>query len=187
MSTSAPPLLDLAVSGLTKEESLQSVWHRHLSAWLNQLHPQLPAHLSASSYSLGLIFCDDAEIAQLNREWRGQAGPTDVLAFASQDEPFPQPPAADEQEDGCAEVEPLELGDIVISRDTAWRQAVLYGHSRSRELLLLASHGLLHLLGWDHPDEASLQAMLARQDDLLSHTAHLPLVAADSCRGESPG
>lgn len=187
MSTSAPPLLELAVSGLEEEESLQSIWHRHLSAWLNQLHPQLAAHLRSSNYSLGLIFCDDAEIAQLNREWRGQTGPTDVLAFASQDEAFPQPPAPNDQENGCAEVEPLELGDIVISRDTAWRQAALYGHSRSRELLLLASHGLLHLLGWDHPDEPSLAAMLAQQDDLLSNTAHLPLVASDSCHGESPG
>ncbi|MEB3324529.1 MAG: rRNA maturation RNase YbeY [Cyanobacteriota bacterium] len=187
MITSVSPLLELAVSGLAEEEALQSVWHRHLSAWLTQLHPQLPAHLSSPSYSLGLFFCDDAEIAQLNREWRGQSGATDVLAFASQDEPFPQPPAAEDRENGCAEVEPLELGDIVISRDTAWRQAASYGHSRSQELLLLASHGLLHLLGWDHPDEPSLEAMLAQQDDLLLQTAHLPLVAADSCLRESPG
>lgn len=187
MSTSTPPLLELAVSGLAEENSLQPIWHSIFCAWLCLLVPELPAHLISSSYSLGLIFCDDAEIAQLNEEWRGQSGPTDVLAFANQDDPFPLPPPAGRKANGQIEAEPLELGDIVISRDMASRQADLYGHSHSRELLHLASHGLLHLLGWDHPDEPSLAAMLARQDDLLSNTAHLPLVAADSCGGESPG
>ena len=62
----------------------------------------------------------------------------------------------------------LELGDIVISLDTAARQAPEHGHSLEQELLFLASHGLLHLLGWDHPDDASLAAMLARQERLLA-------------------
>ena len=64
--------------------------------------------------------------------------------------------------------EALELGDIVISLETAARQAPDHGHSLAHELRFLASHGLLHLLGWDHPDDASLQAMLARQDQLLA-------------------
>lgn len=187
MSTSTPPHLELVVSGLAEENSLEPIWHSIFSAWLCLLFPELPAHLISSSYSLGLIFCDDAEIAQLNEEWRGQSGPTDVLAFANQDEPFPLPPPPEHMASGQNGAEPLELGDIVISRDMASRQADLYGHSQSQELLLLASHGLLHLLGWDHPDEASLAAMLERQDDLLSNTAHLPLVAVDSCNGVSPG
>jgi probable rRNA maturation factor len=62
----------------------------------------------------------------------------------------------------------LELGDIVISLDTAARQAPEHGHSLEQELLFLASHGLLHLVGWDHPDDASLAAMLARQEQLLA-------------------
>ena len=62
----------------------------------------------------------------------------------------------------------LELGDIVISLDTAARQAPEHGHSLEQELLFLASHGLLHLLGWDHPDDASLATMLARQERLLA-------------------
>lgn len=66
--------------------------------------------------------------------------------------------------DGC---EPLELGDIVISLDTAARQASDHSQSLVQELQFLASHGLLHLLGWDHPDAASLEAMLQRQDKLL--------------------
>jgi probable rRNA maturation factor len=64
--------------------------------------------------------------------------------------------------------EPLELGDIVISLESAARQAAAAGTSLETELLFLASHGLLHLLGWDHPDEASLTAMLSRQEALLA-------------------
>jgi len=64
--------------------------------------------------------------------------------------------------------EPLELGDIVISLESAARQAAAAGTSLEAELLFLASHGLLHLLGWDHPDEASLAAMLARQEALIT-------------------
>jgi probable rRNA maturation factor len=66
---------------------------------------------------------------------------------------------------------PIELGDIVISIPTAERQAPEHGHSLQQELLFLASHGLLHLLGWDHPDEASLAAMLSRQDALVQGAA----------------
>ena len=64
--------------------------------------------------------------------------------------------------------EPLELGDIVISLESAARQAAAAGTTLEAELLFLASHGLLHLLGWDHPDEASLATMLSRQEALIT-------------------
>lgn len=145
-------------------------WHGLLCAWLAALAAELPERLAAPSYCLGLSLVGDAEIADLNGSWRQQAQPTDVLAFAAQDEgaaglpPLPPLPAQLNDGDG----EPLELGDIVISLETAARQAGDHGHSLERELLFLASHGLLHLLGWDHPDEASLAAMLARQEQLLA-------------------
>jgi probable rRNA maturation factor len=75
--------------------------------------------------------------------------------------------AVDRDSGGDGEVTGLELGDIVISLETAARQAGDQGHDLAEELLVLASHGLLHLLGWDHPDEARLAAMLARQDRLI--------------------
>jgi probable rRNA maturation factor len=62
---------------------------------------------------------------------------------------------------------PLYLGDVVISVDTAHRQAQQQGHSLKTELAWLATHGLLHLLGWDHPDEESLMEMLNQQETLL--------------------
>ncbi|MCP9803628.1 rRNA maturation RNase YbeY [Cyanobium sp. T1G-Tous] len=138
-------------------------WQALLSAWLGQLVQELPAALQAPAYSLGLSLVADAEIAELNADWREKEGPTDVLAFAAQDEATdgaPPMPAS-------GEAEPLELGDIVISVETAARQAPEHGHDLEQELLFLASHGLLHLLGWDHPDEASLAAMLARQKELV--------------------
>ena len=146
-------------------------WHGLLSAWLAQLAGELPPALRAPAYSLGLSLVGDGEIADLNGDWRQKPEPTDVLAFAAQDEGLEQAPAMpmpDWDDDG--EADPLELGDIVISLETAARQAADHGHSLQREVLFLASHGLLHLLGWDHPDDASLAAMLARQEQLLAST-----------------
>jgi probable rRNA maturation factor len=144
-------------------------WHALLSVWLGDLAHELAPELRSAAYSLGLSLVDDETIAALNNDWRGQPGPTDVLAFAARDEgpeqapPMPLPDAA--------EPEPLELGDIVISAETAARQAPEHGNDLEGELRFLASHGLLHLLGWDHPDQASLAAMLARQEALLAHCA----------------
>ena len=150
-------------------------WHTLLSDWLAQLAAELPPALRAPDYSLGLSLVSDAEIAALNGDWRHKQGPTDVLAFAAQDDgiddapAMPMPSWANTDVDSDAgDAEALELGDIVISVETAARQAPEHGHSLEQELLFLASHGLLHLLGWDHPDDPSLAAMLARQERLLA-------------------
>jgi probable rRNA maturation factor len=193
MALPSPPDLDLALSGLPEEDDLRLAWQAHVSAWLDTLVPQLPPPLTASSYSLGLTLCDDAEMAELNSAWRGVEGPTDVLAFAIQEAPIPLPSGSDPNlaadPEAIADLDrlPLELGDIVISTETAQRQAEAEDHSLSRELLLLASHGLLHLLGWDHPDDPSLAAMLGLQEELLAATAHLPAVTTASCQREANG
>ena len=141
-------------------------WQALLGDWLGQLGPELPAELRAPAYSLGLLITDDRSIAVLNGEWRQQKGPTDVLAFAAQEAPLPPEALAE-----LGEAEPLELGDIVISLETAARQAQDHNHDLEQELRFLASHGLLHLLGWDHPDAASLERMLALQEQLLAKAA----------------
>ena len=141
-------------------------WQALLGDWLGQLGPELPAELRAPAYSLGLLITDDRSMAVLNGEWRQQEGPTDVLAFAAQEAPLPPEALAE-----LGEAEPLELGDIVISLETAARQAQDHDHDLERELRFLASHGLLHLLGWDHPDAASLERMLALQEQLLAKAA----------------
>jgi probable rRNA maturation factor len=154
----------LAAAGpLTSGDQAEGHWQALLGDWLDQLIPELPAELRAPAYSLGLLITDDHSMAVLNGEWRQQEGPTDVLAFAAQEAPLPPEALAELGED-----EPLELGDIVISLETAARQARDQGHDLAGELRFLASHGLLHLLGWDHPDGASLERMLARQEQLLA-------------------
>ncbi|MEB3256954.1 MAG: rRNA maturation RNase YbeY [Cyanobacteriota bacterium] len=163
-------------------EGAEATWIACLRCWLEALAPELPGALRAPSYSLGLSLVDDFSIAALNSTWRQKEGPTDVLAFAAQDGSPPLPPGQG-QASFC---ECVELGDIVISLETAARQAQEAGHGLDQEVLFLASHGLLHLLGWDHPDEPSLEAMLNRQSDLLSHTTHLLQGAAGHCGGESP-
>ena len=164
----------LLQAGGTWVDPLQGadLWHGLLAAWLSTLQAELPSQLQSPAYSLGLSLVGDAEIAALNADWRGKPGPTDVLAFATQDDDldgtaaFPLLPQ-DGSDAESWEGEPLELGDIVISIETAARQAADHGHNLEQELLFLASHGLLHLLGWDHPDDTSLEAMLARQERLV--------------------
>jgi probable rRNA maturation factor len=168
----APELLRAGGAWLDPLEGADP-WHQLLEGWLGRLAAELPPELQAPGYSLGLSLVGDAEIAALNSDWRQKQGPTDVLAFAAQDNdlvgssPMPMPPGL-AGDDAASEVDPLELGDIVISVETAARQATDHGHDLEQELLFLASHGLLHLLGWDHPDDASLAAMLTQQEQLLA-------------------
>ena len=121
----------------------------------------------APEVSLGLHFTNDAGIAELNSQWRQKLGPTDVLSFAALDD------TPDWLEGAAVEGEAVELGDIIVSLDTAHRQAADHDHSLRYELHWLISHGLLHLLGWDHPDERSLSAMLALQEHLLDITGNV--------------
>lgn len=169
----------LLISGVEAE----AMWSNLMGQWLTALAPELPGSLRAPAYSLGLSLVDDATMAELNRSWRKQAKPTDVLSFAAQEGAPPLLAGLA----GADVLNPLELGDIVISLETATRQADEGGQSLAQELLFLATHGLLHLLGWDHPNDTSLAAMLARQDDLLSNTVHPPRVVPDPCDGESTG
>jgi probable rRNA maturation factor len=105
-----------------------------------------------------LRLTNDAEIQSLNAQYRQKDQPTDVLAFAALEDELPLLPDQDE---------PLYLGDIVISVETALVQAAQQGHSLQVELAWLAAHALLHLLGWDHPDADSLLKMLHQQEILL--------------------
>lgn len=128
-----------------------------LNTWLNSLSPSLSP---IDAYEVGLRLTDDAEIQQLNTDYRQQAKPTDVLSFASLDTDLPGIDALHAEQ-------PLYLGDIIISVETAARQAPTSQHSLTQEVAWLTAHGLLHLLGWDHPDGPSLVRMLDQQAQLL--------------------
>jgi probable rRNA maturation factor len=135
----------------------EATWVKWFQDWLLTPGLELPP---AQSYELSLRLTTDAEIQALNAQFRHKDQPTDVLSFAAMEVDFP------EVEENVTESS-LYLGDIIISVDTASKQMAEHGYSLSKELAWLASHGLLHLLGWDHPDEASLSTMLDLQETFL--------------------
>lgn len=115
---------------------------------------------------VSVTFVDDAEIAGLNSLYRGIDGPTDVLSFECDnlDDGFPDACAPGA---GC-EGRVYSLGDVVIAPDVAARQARAYGNTLEEELSLLLVHGILHLNGYDHVDDADAELMEARQSEILS-------------------
>ncbi len=152
------------------------------------------------SYSLSLVITGDDEIQALNRQYRKQDKPTDVLSFPLLDRPLVVaptdqlwPPSEDgwEKKAGSEEVKggearpsfitPAELatnlGDIVISWPTVARQAARAGHQPAYELLYLLSHGILHLVGYDDETEAGYEAMVRIQEAVMR------LVAWESSTG----
>jgi probable rRNA maturation factor len=129
-------------------------WQHWFEQWINDLDP---GHSTLNTYEVSLLLTTDAEIQQLNATYRHQDMPTDVLAFAALEW---EGPVSQSQ----AQL-PINLGDIVISVETAMRQAE--SHSLLVELAWLAAHGLLHLLSWDHPDSAHLNRMLTEQARLI--------------------
>lgn len=132
-------------------------WDTWFKQWLNIIAAELQI---ADSYELSLRLTGDEEMQNLNLQYRQQNKPTDVLAFAALEVDVPN-----FKEWHLSA--PIYLGDVVISVDTANRQAKQQGHPLKTELAWLAAHGFLHLLGWDHPDEESLRHMWNKQIDLL--------------------
>lgn len=108
---------------------------------------------------VSLMLTDDETIHEMNREYRGIDRPTDVLSFALEE---------GEEEEIFGGPEENLLGDIIISVETAVRQAEEYGHSVEREMSFLALHGMLHLLGYDHMEEEERQEMRAQEKAILA-------------------
>lgn len=102
-----------------------------------------------------IIFVSNEEIHEINREYRHTDRVTDVISFALEDN-------EDIVYDGFR-----LLGDIYIAIDVAYDQAIEYNHSREREVCFLATHGILHLLGYDHMTEEEEKEMFDKQEELL--------------------
>jgi probable rRNA maturation factor len=159
--------LELIVQDLYQPSVIDEyTWVNWFQDWLQTPGLGLPP---GDAYELSLRLTSDGEIQALNAQFRQQDKPTDVLSFAALEVDVPQ--AADDSIDAA-----IYLGDIIISVDTAARQAPEHGYSLRKELAWLASHGLLHLLGWDHPNDASLLLMLDRQASLLRSSGFRDLV-----------
>jgi probable rRNA maturation factor len=116
----------------------------------------------ATPAELSIMLADDPTVRELNREYRSTDAETDVLSFAQSDgDPFTQP-------DGTAP----HLGDVIISVDTARRQAAEAGIALEDEVSHLVVHGILHLLGYDHGVAAEAAIMQAHEDAILGAAAH---------------
>jgi probable rRNA maturation factor len=135
------------------------------STTLRQKAERMLAALKLKKAELSVMLCDDRTIHELNRSHRRKDKPTDVLAFAlSEGEQLP----------GAEGI----LGDVVISIDTAQRQARERGHALWDEVTLLLAHGLLHLIGYDHRNDAEERRMNARADMLIAAARTRPQLRA---------
>lgn len=115
------------------------------------------------SAEMSVTLVDNDEIQSINKEYRGKDRPTDVISFAIEDEL-----ADDEFDLDLSQFDiPRQLGDIIISFDQLKEQAHSYGHSLERELGFLCVHGLLHLNGYDHQNEADEKRMFSLQESIL--------------------
>ena len=114
-----------------------------------RLHPMV---------DVGIIFVDEAPMEELHIKWMDEPGPTDVLSFPM-----------DELRPGSEELPSPEgvLGDIVVCPQVAARQAATAGHQPINEILLLVTHGMLHLVGFDHATPSEEQEMFSLQRQLL--------------------
>lgn len=162
MAATISPLPTLEVALEAEHSAAAVIAESEWDVWFTQWGQQLAlAGSPIGAYELSLKLTSDAEMRALNHQFRQLDQPTDVLSFAALETDFPQI-------DELLATEPLYLGDIIISLDTAARQAAEAGHSLRWETAWLAAHGFLHLLGWDHPDDATLAKMLDKQSKLLA-------------------
>ena len=120
-------------------------------------HVLTAMHVSPAA-ELNIMFIDPEPMEELHVRWLDLPGPTDVMSFPM-----------DELRPGTADhpTPPGMLGDICICPAIASRQAAESGHSAAEEMLLLATHGMLHLLGYDHATDAEHEIMFALQRKLL--------------------
>ena len=126
---------------------------------LKQLSNWLLDQCGARDYTVSLLLTSDQEITRLNTQYRDKNQPTNVLSF-----PFSE--GADET---LAALPFKELGDIVISVDTALREAIEYNQSLHERMSWLVIHGMLHLLGYDHErSESDEKEMFDKEKELLS-------------------
>jgi probable rRNA maturation factor len=140
-----------AVAELSVDVLVQSaLWRGHEDIVSKALAAAAAAE--AKSGEVSLLLGDDASVAELNRQFRGKAGPTNVLSFPS----------------GPGQAPPGFLGDIALAAETIVEQANFQGKRFEHHAAHLAVHGFLHLIGYDHENPADAEAMEARERAILA-------------------
>ena len=142
-------------------------WEEVLLCWikiiLEEKNTSFPNFIfDKKCFSLSLQIINDNEISSINQKWMNKSGPTDVLSFPMIS-----------HEDTTKDLNFIELGDLFISLEIAFKQSLEFNHSIKREMLWLVSHGFLHLLGWEHKDDNELDNMLNFQEYLISKLENL--------------
>lgn len=128
--------------------------------WVARAAERMLEALSLPTAELSIVICNDSFIHRLNRDFRKKDKPTDVLAFATEE-------AMIVPLQGHLQI-PRLLGDVVISVETAKRQAIEHNWMLETEVVHLLAHGVLHLLGYDHATKREERRMSARTDALRS-------------------
>lgn len=123
--------------------------------------------LPEAGFTLCLLGCDDARIVALNGDFRGKAKPTNVLSWPSEDRSADPGEVPDLPRPGDAE-DPVHLGDIAISYDTCTAEALQAAKPAADHVTHLVVHGLLHLLGYDHVDDACATLMESLEVRILA-------------------
>lgn len=151
-------LVEVVTRGGPKGVSIYTVRGRAL---------KMLAHLGLKGVELSIALVDDETIQDLNRTYRHKDKPTDVLSFPLHERPRGwKPKGAKGAEIGAGWPHPGLLGDVIISVETARRQAAEQGRTLLAELTMLLAHGLLHLVGYDHRTAAEDREMTARTREL---------------------
>ncbi len=154
------PAIDLSIDELFEGRFDPSVVESAAAAAIQRELKSGPPHVSIS-------VTDDDALRDLNRDFRGLDKPTDVLSFGSADATLG---SVNQDDDGfvTAPDQTPTLGDIVISYDMASRQAQTAARPVEHELALLATHGVLHLLGFDHATPADEAVMFGKTNEILT-------------------
>jgi probable rRNA maturation factor len=143
-----------------------------VARWADLARRVLAARGVKGETEVSLLFVDEETIAALNQQFLGKTGPTDVLSFPIEDDPGPSGRSPDLGGSGpgtSPEEGPVSLlGDVVICPAVAGRNAAEHEVPLEDELALLVVHGLLHLLGMDHEDDAEAERMEALERELLA-------------------
>ena len=124
--------------------------------------------LPADGFAICVMGCDDARIAELNGAFRAKGKPTNVLSFPAWDRAADAPGLVPELPEAGHPGDPEELGDIAISYDTCAREAADQGKALPDHVTHLVVHGILHLLGYDHIEDADAALMEGLEARILA-------------------
>ena len=151
-------LIDNRQTGIAVDEAMETL--------VTQVVEKVLAYEECEEeYEVSISFVNNEEIRSLNLEYRAIDKETDVLSFPMVE--FIDEELEEEDENTEYIDEEIALGDIVISMEKALEQSEEYGHSFNRELAFLLVHGMLHLLGYDHEEEAYEGEMFEKQEAIL--------------------